>query len=124
MGNEKETIELNMELNGEEIIEENEESKEKNKKKSLFQGIFYIGGEQIIEAGMEYSSKALSFLNTTVLKVIGVGVCFVGGIIGVVFGGYFTHLYCEELLDKFEDYYKKNINKISNSYNEAKNYFS
>ena len=124
MGNEKETIELNMELNGEEIIEENEESKEKNKKKSLFQGIFYIGGEQIIEAGIEYSSKALSFLNTTVLKVIGVGVCFVGGIIGVVFGGYFTHLYCEELLDKFEDYYKKNINKISNSYNEAKNYFS
>ena len=122
MGNEKEAIELNMELNGEEIIKENEESEKKNvEQKSVLQGIPYVGG--MVLKGIEIGSNAISFLSRTVLKVIGVGCFIVGAIIGVAYGGYLTVSYCEELLDRFEEYYKKNANKISNSYNEAKNYF-
>jgi len=120
MGNEKEAIELNMELNGEEIIKENKESELKNFNiKSFVQEIPYYVGFSLIEV----ASEAISFLRTTVLKVIGVGCFVVGAVIGVACGGYLTVSYCEELLDRFEDYYKKNANKISNSYNEAKNYF-
>jgi len=43
----------------------------------------------------------------------------VGAAVGVALGGYFTHKYCEELIDKFEDYYIKNAEKIGNSYKQA-----
>jgi hypothetical protein len=42
---------------------------------------------------------------------------------GVGLGGYFTHKYCEELLDKFVEYYKKNAEKIGLSYQKAEEYF-
>jgi hypothetical protein len=37
-------------------------------------------------------------------------------------GGYFTHRHCEEIIDKFIEYYKNNTNKISNSYQAASEY--
>ena len=38
-------------------------------------------------------------------------------------GGYATHKFCEETLDKFVEYFKKNADKIKNSYQEAAEYF-
>ena len=34
-----------------------------------------------------------------------------------------SNSYCNELIDKFENYYKENANKIGNSYIQAKQYF-
>ena len=57
------------------------------------------------------------------LKVCGttlsIGTCILGASLGV----YFTHKYCEELLDKFENYYKKSAEKINNSYQQGALYF-
>jgi len=47
----------------------------------------------------------------------------IGAIIGIGLGGYFTHKFCEDLLDEFENYYKSNADKISNSYENAAKYF-
>lgn len=59
----------------------------------------------------------------TALKFVGTSFFIVGAVFGVSLGGYFTHKYCEELLDKFVEYYKKNAEKISNSYLKAESYF-
>lgn len=38
-------------------------------------------------------------------------------------GFYATHEFCKEIIDKFVEYFKKNANKINNSYKEAAEYF-
>ena len=50
---------------------------------------------------------------------LSIGTCILGASLGV----YFTHKYCEELLNKFVDFYKKNAEKINNSYQQAALYF-
>ena len=47
-----------------------------------------------------------------------------GTIIGIGLGAYCTHNFCENLLDKFADYYRKNAGKITNSYEKALSYFN
>ena len=59
----------------------------------------------------------------TLGKFIGVGLFGVGAAIGVGVGAYTTHKFCEEILDKFVEYYKKNVDKLKNSYKEAAEYF-
>ena len=59
----------------------------------------------------------------TLGKVFGIGLSVVGVAIGVGCGAYFTHKFCEELLDKYVEYYKKNAEKIKNSYIDAAEYF-
>ena len=79
----------------------------------------------------ELSSKAASAevaatesaLAGTLGKVFGYGLAGVGIVIGVGLGGYFTHKFCEETLDKFVEYYKKNAGKLRNSYQDAAEYF-
>ena len=44
-------------------------------------------------------------------------------IIGVAIGGYTTHRFCEQLIDKFVNYYKENGSKIKISYEKAISYF-
>ena len=180
MGHDEEAIELNMQLNGEEIVEIQGESEKLYLIKSVSQGFLYLQGGKMLFRGLNCDKnviggvvnenivnsdnknvisgvvnennvnsylkksiyqelskfggriinkvgniglKSCSNVATTVSKFIGIG-CIIGGaIIGVTYGGYLTVSYCEELLDRFEDYYKKNANKIANSYNEAKNYF-
>ena len=74
--------------------------------------------------GLKVANEVANYyLSKTVSKFIGAGFIFGGAIIGATLGGYITVSYCEELLARFEDYYKKNANKIANSYDEAKNYF-
>ena len=43
----------------------------------------------------------------------------IGIFIGIGIGAYCTHNFCENLLNKFADYYRKNASKITNSYEEA-----
>ena len=60
---------------------------------------------------------------STLVKFAGYGFLAFGVALGVGLGGYFTHKFCEELLDKFVDYYKNNADKIINSYKNAVEYF-
>ena len=59
----------------------------------------------------------------TFWKVAGSSLGLIGVLSGVALGGYFTHKFCEELLDKFEEYFRKNAGKIRNSYEDAAKYF-
>ena len=53
------------------------------------------------------------------------GTCLTVGslVLGVSLGAYFTHKYCENLLDRFVDIYKKYPQRICNSYKDAAYYF-
>ena len=88
--------------------------------------------------GSSYASQATNFASKaasaeaaaaesaaigTLGKFAGYGFLGIGIIIGVGCGAYFTHKFCEETLDKFVEYYKKNSHKIKNSYEEAAKYF-
>ena len=74
--------------------------------------------------GTNMASKAVVTLNeANTLKYIGTGVTIGSFIIGASLGAYFTHKFCEELLDKFVDLYKKYPLRICNSYKEAAYYF-
>ena len=74
--------------------------------------------------GANMASEATITLNqANTLRYIGTGVTIGSLILGVSIGGYFTHKFCEELLDKFVDLYKKYPQKICNSYKEAAYYF-
>jgi hypothetical protein len=59
----------------------------------------------------------------TLGKFASYGLFGVGIVIGVGVGGYTTYKFCEETLDKFVEYFKKNSDKIKNSYQEAAEYF-
>ena len=56
-------------------------------------------------------------------KVFGIGFTVLGIAIGVGCGAYFTHKFCEETLDKYVEYYKKNYEKKKILYIEAAEYF-
>ena len=74
--------------------------------------------------GANMASKAAITLNeANSLRYIGTGLTIGSCIIGVSLGAYFTHKFCEELLDKFVDLYKKYPLRICNSYKEAAFYF-
>ena len=60
---------------------------------------------------------------STLCKCASVGLFGFGMVLGVGCGAYFTYKFCEELLDKFVDYYKQNADKIKNSYDIAAKYF-
>ena len=69
--------------------------------------------------------KAANISNTAnILKYAGTASTIAGCVIGVVTGAYFTYQFCEELIEKFAEFYTKNISKIRSSYQEAENYFS
>ena len=137
MGHDEEAIELNMQLNGEEIVELNGGSESLYLIKGVSQVFLYIKGgtmlncddnknylkKSIYQELPKFGGTIINKVSATVSKFIGIGCSIGSAIIGVSFGVYLTVSYCEELLDRFEDYYKKNANKIANSYNEAKNYF-
>ena len=74
------------------------------------------------EAASTTSAAATSAavgVGSTALKVVGTGLFVVGAVVGVALGGYFTHKYCEDLINQFEEYYVNNAKKIGNSYKQA-----
>ena len=60
--------------------------------------------------------------DSTDLRVFGIEFIPFGCIVGVGTRGYFTSKYCEEMIDKFADYYKKNGKNINNLYSNAIKY--
>jgi hypothetical protein len=87
----------------------------------------YIGGGAVIGQGITRASTAAietaEIGASIALRTVGIGIAAVGCVIGVGLGGYFTHKYCEQLIDKFVDYYIKNANQLKNSYEFAIKYF-
>ena len=123
-----------MEVKGEELIQETTAYTVGNSFKVGGEAATYIGGSAAVGSGIIRASTAVAeasstatatattaavSIGSTALKVVGTGLFVVGAAVGVALGGYFTHKYCEELIDKFEDYYIKNAEKIGNSYKQA-----
>ena len=127
------TEHLNLEIKGEEIIKESTSYKVGNSLKVTGEASTYIGGSVAVGSGIlkasttvaeatETATTAAVGMGSTALKVVGAGLIFVGAIVGVTLGSYFTYQYCEDLIDKFEDYYIKNAQNIRNSYKQASEY--
>ena len=96
-----------------------------------FFNFFTKAGSTMAKQATDIGSKAVSTEAAaveadtagTLGKIAGYGLLGVGIVIGVGMGGYITHKFCEETLDKFVEYFKKNADKIKNSYQEAAEYF-
>ena len=120
-----------MEMEGEKLTEEDTKTIVTNAVKTTGETGVYIGGGVSIgtviartaASTSEVSTRFLSSIATSTLKVVGTGFFVVGAVTGIVVGGVMTNSYCNELIDKFEKYYKENANKIANSYIQAKQYF-
>ena len=85
----------------------------------------YVGSGFSIGAGVtRFAGETFATATTIGLSVCGIGLGVVGVFVGVGLGGYLTHKFCENLIDKFVNFYKENANKISNSYKEALEYFN
>ena len=74
-------------------------------------------------AGGEVVAEAAVAVTGTILKCVGTGLVIVGAVVGTVTGGVLMNSYCNDLLDKFVNYYKENYDKIKNSYEEIVDYF-
>ena len=131
------TKQLKMEVEGEGLIKETTAYTVGNSFKVTGEAATYIGGgaavgttilratatvaESASGATASATTTALGF-GSTALKFVGTCLFIVGAGVGIGLGSYFTHKYCEELIDKFEDYYKANAQKIGNSYKQADEY--
>lgn len=47
----------------------------------------------------------------------------IGTVVSVGIGAYTTHKFCEDLINKFAEFYRKNVGKIHSSYEDAVSYF-
>ena len=129
----------NMELKGDELINETTSYKVGNSVKVGGEAASYVGGgvtvgkvassvaSQAAQAAQvaqatEATTGVATRIGSTALKAIGTGLFVVGAALGVGLGGYFTHQYCEDLINQFETYYKNNAEKIGNSYIYATQY--
>ena len=128
---------LNMEVKGEDLLKETTGYQVGNSFKVTGEAASYIGGGVSVGVGVaraasiaaESSSSVASTATTiavgagaTALTVVGAGLFVVGAVVGVACGSYFTNKYCNELINKFEDYYLNNAQMIGNSYNQAAEY--
>ena len=120
-------------IKGEELLQESTAYTVGNTFKVTGETATYIGGGAAVGSGIfrtastvaETSSTATTAavgIGSTGLKVVGTGLVVVGAVVGVALGGYFTSKYCEDLINKFELYYKQNAQKIANSYKQAAQY--
>ena len=73
--------------------------------------------------GEAAASKAVTTTLGTGLKVVGAVFFWIGAVTGVAMGAYYTNKFCNELIEKFTEYYKKNKNNIVLSYQEVIEYF-
>ena len=131
-GEENNSIDIEMEMDGEKLTKDDTKTIVTNSIKTTGESGAYIGGgvsfgtiiiRTATTTTSEVSKGIFSSLGTTSLKVIETGFFVVGAVAGIVVGGVMTNSYCNELLDKFENFYKQNANKIANSYIQAKKYF-
>ena len=73
------------------------------------------------KAAAQIASQAES--STMICRITGIGFLVFGIVLGVTLGGYFTHKFCEDLIEKFVNYYRNNSEKLANSYKKAAQYF-
>ena len=96
--------------------------------------LFTNSFEAATSAAAKASTKAEAFSNiaevannckngASTIFSTGLRTTLIGCVIGLGLGGYFTHKFCEDLLDKFVAFYKENAEKITNSYEIAAKYF-
>ena len=123
------TENLKMEVEGEDPIKESTSYKVGNISGGAAVGTGILkastlAAETTVSAGSAIASATTVAVGvgSTALKALGTSLFVLWAVVGVALGGYFTHKYCEELLDKFEKYYKENAQKIGNSYKQATNY--
>ena len=74
-----------------------------------------------LEKSLEYLNKSDYFKNLR--NGFNVNFFGVGTVLSLGIGAYSTHNFCEDLINKFAEYYKNNAEKITNSYKEALSYF-
>ena len=131
------TNSLNMEVEGEKLLNESTGYKVGNSFKVAGEAASYIGGGVsagfcvaraatiIAESSSSTASTATSIavgVGATALKVVGASLFVVGAVVGIACGGYFTNKYCQELIQKFENFYLNNAQIIGNSYKQAAKY--
>ena len=96
-----------------------------------FLDFFTNAGSAMAKQAADLGSKAVSTEAAageaatagTLGRFVSYGLFGVGIVVGVGIGVYTTYKFCEETLDKFVEYFKKNSDKIKNSYQEAAEYF-
>ena len=103
---------LDTSINENELMEETQKEKADNNIVAAGRAGSYIGAERLAATS-----------TGTFWKVAGSSLGLIGVVSGVALGGYFTHKFCEELLDKFEEYFRNNAGKIRNAYEDAAKYF-
>ena len=81
-----------------------------------------MGTTNILTKTVGCAYETISIAGVEALSTIGIGFIVVGCVLGVGTGVYFTIKHCNEMIDKFADFYKKNAIKISLSYSEAVKY--
>ena len=109
---------LDLEIEGQKLTEESTQYKVGNSIKITTEASAYIG------SGISRAATEVMETASISIRIAGAGLAVAGALLGVSLGGYFTSKYCEDLLDKFVQYYKKNAEKIENSYKKAAEYFS
>ena len=116
---------LDLEIKGENLTTESNNYMIKNSIKVTTETGVYVGsGFSLVNSVGRIATEAAAESAVFGLRVAGAGLAVFGIAIGVGLGGYFTSKYCQELIDLFSDYYKKNADKINNSYKQAAYYFS
>ena len=96
-----------------------------------FLDLFTNAGSEMVKQAADYGYKATlkeaaaaqAATAGTLGRFASYGLFGFGIVMGVGIGGYSTYKFCEETLDKFVEYFKKNSDKIKNSYQEAAEYF-
>ena len=122
---EDETLDLELEIDGDKIIDDNSTNIKYKTIKIAGQSGNYIGGGVTLGVGISRAiSEVGSFAATTTLKIIGSSLLVVGCFAGVGTGYYFTYRNCNQIIDAFTEFYKKNGAKISHSYFDALKYFA
>ena len=116
---------LTLEVQGEDLTKESNKIKIGKGIKITSETGAYVGsglsiGNGIGKIVVDFGANAISFG----INILGIGLAALGASVGVGLGAYLTHKYCEELIDKFETYYKQNAEKINNSYIQALKYFN
>ena len=105
------------------VIKDSKEQKIANSSQVVaHSGCYIVGGVSI---GNEIASGAQVALEIggNLVQVIGSSFIVVGAAINIFLRGYLTHKFCENLIELCAEYYRDNALNISNSYEQAVDYF-
>lgn len=81
-----------------------------------------VGFSRAAIGGAEIATEAAVTTGAIIARSVGFALLGVGIVLGVSSGAYFTSKHCDELIEKFYNFYLNNADKISNSYIQADKY--